>query len=154
MPYQSGGCGCCSGFEHDGHVCELVICAAEREFVSGEHLLDDLEFFLIARRRRARIEPVEAGFDRRDAAADAHLEPAAAEIVEHRDLFGDADRMIERQQIHERAQPQGRRALRHGGEEDARRGRVAERGAVVFGEVIRVEARSLVRFDQREPVAI
>src|ERR1700722_5557116 len=42
---------------------------------------------------------VEFELERRDAAADANLEPAAAQMVEHADLFGQTQRRIDRQQI-------------------------------------------------------
>ena len=40
--------------------------------------------------------------ERRDAAADADLEPAVAQMVEHADLLDEAQRRVERQQIDQR----------------------------------------------------
>ena len=62
------------------------------------------------------VDAVIAELDRRDAAADAELEPAAAHLVEHADLFGQPQRMIERKHIDQRPEAQPLGALRDRGE--------------------------------------
>ena len=91
---------------------------------------------------------------RRGAAADAELEPAAAHDVEHADLFQQPQRMIEAERIGERPEAKGGRALRDGGEKQARRGRGAQRRAVMLGHVIGVEAGPFVELDQSQAVFI
>jgi len=68
----------------------------------------------------------------------------AAQLVEHADFFDQPQRMIERQQINQRAEAQLFGALRQRGEENSRRSRAADRRAVMLGEMIGVEARAVV----------
>ena len=98
------------------------------------------------------IDAVVADLVGRDAAADAELEPAAAHLVEHADLVDQAQRMIEVHGVDQRPEAQRLGALRHGGQEDAGRGRHAERRRVMLGQVIGVEARALVELDQAQPL--
>ena len=91
---------------------------------------------------------------RRDALADAELEPPAAHLVEHADFFGEPQRMIERERVDERPEAEPLRPLRDGGEEDARRGRHAERRRVMLGEVIGVEAARVIGLDQLQPLLV
>ena len=50
-------------------------------------------------------------FMRRGAAADADLDTAAAEMIQHADFFGEPQRMMRRQHIDQRAEPDAARAL-------------------------------------------
>jgi hypothetical protein len=99
-------------------------------------------------------EPVEAQFDRRDPAADAEVEAAAAEVIEHADLLGQPQRVVLRERVDQRAEPQTLAVLRGGGEKDARRRREAERRPVVLGKVVAVETAAIVGADQLEPVGV
>ena len=63
---------------------------------------------------------VEAELVGRDAAADADLEPAVAEMVEHADFLDHAQRRIERQQIDQRPEPHALGRARQRAEIDAR----------------------------------
>ena len=74
--------------------------------------------FMIHRAALREIERVVRGLERRHAAADAELEAPAAHLVEHADFLDQAQRMIERQQINQRAEAQSFGALRQCGEED------------------------------------
>ena len=115
-------------------------------------LQDHLERLGEALRPGRRIDAVVADLVRRDAAADAELEPSAAHLVEHADLVDQAQRVIEVDRVDQRPEAQRLGALRDGGEEHAGRGRHAERRRVVLGQVIGVEAGSLVELDQSQPV--
>ena len=53
-----------------------------------------------------KVEAVGPGLERRHAAADAELEAPAAHLIEHADFLDQAQRMIERQQIDQRAEAQ------------------------------------------------
>ena len=92
------------GPQHDRHIIEIVKFAVERQLVGREALLDELQRLGKLPRTRTVIDAVEADLYRRDAATDAELETAAAELIEHADLLEQANRMIKRQRIDERAE--------------------------------------------------
>src|SRR5215813_13778028 len=62
--------------------------------------------------------------------------------------------MMRRQHVNQRAEPQARRALRDGGEKDARRGRQVERRRMMLAHVIGAKPGAVVELDQPEPVFI
>ena len=62
--------------------------------------------------------------------------------------------MIERQAQHHGAEPDRRCAPRDGGEEDDRRWRHVERGEVVLGDVVAVEAVFLGALDQPDALVV
>src|SRR4029077_4603780 len=62
-----------------------------------------------------------------------------------------AQRMIERQQINQRAEAQLLGALRQRGEENPGRSRAADRRAVMLGKVIAMEARAVVGLGEPQP---
>jgi hypothetical protein len=114
------------------------------ELALGEPLQQDLEGLVEALAPAVPVDLEEPDLDRGHARADAELQPPAAQVIEHADLVDQAQRVIQRQAVDERPEPQRPRPLRRGGEEDARRWRVAQRRAVVLGEVVGVEPRALV----------
>ena len=57
---------------------------------------------------------------RADAAAHAHVETAAGELVEDGDLLGEPQRLVHRQHVDERADPHRRGPLGQRGEEQVR----------------------------------
>ncbi len=81
-----------------------------------------------------------AELERRDAAADADLEPAVAEVVEDADLLGQPQRRIERQQIDERPEPHALGRARDRAEIDARHRHEIERRRVMLGDVQAIDA--------------
>src|SRR6185312_1383919 len=91
------------------HAVEAVELAGEAELIDREALEQQLKGLVIHRLGRGEIERVILAFERRHAAADAELEAAAAQLVEHADFLYQAQRMIERQQEDHRpeAQPSG-----------------------------------------------
>src|SRR6202042_3338889 len=91
-----------------------------------------------------KVERVVRGLEWRPAAADAELEPSAAQLIEHADFFDQPQRMIERQQINQRAEAQFCGALRQRGEENSRRRRATDRRAVMLGEVIAVKTGTII----------
>jgi hypothetical protein len=98
------------------------------------------------------IGPEKLNLDRRNAAADAEQKASAAHLVEHADLVDQAERVIERQQIHHRAEAQLTCPLRDRGQEEAGRRSIAERCVVVLGEMVTVEPRPVIGFDQLQPL--
>ena len=120
------------------------------QLLRGQALEEDREALVEALAPALPVDVEEADLDRRDAGAHTELQAAAAEVIEHADLVDEPQWVIERQAVDERPQTQRRGALRRGGEEDARRGGVAERRAVVLGEVVGVEPGVLVALDERE----
>ena len=72
-------------------------------------------------------------------APDPELEAPSAQVVEHADLLDQPERVVERQDRHQRAEPKLTGMASGGGEEDARRGRHAERSLMMLGQVVAVE---------------
>jgi hypothetical protein len=63
-------------------------------------------------------------------------------------------RMMEWKGIDQRPEPQTLRALSDRGEENAGRGGKAERRRVVLGGMIRIEAATIVGFDDLQPLLV
>src|SRR5256885_4106309 len=91
---------------------------------------------------------------RHDAAPDAEVEAPARHLIEHADLLDQPQRIVERQAVDARPQADAPRALRGGGEEDARRRRHPERGGVVLGEMVRGEACRVVLLEQAQAARV
>ena len=137
--------------EHHRHFVEAVEFAVERQLVGGEAFEQNLERLVVHRAGLRKVERIVRGLERRHAAADAELEPPAAQLIEHADFFDQPQRMIERQQIHQRAEAQLLGALRQRGKENSRRSRAADRRAVMLGEVIAVKARAVISLGKPQP---
>src|SRR5215472_13908491 len=75
-------------------------------------------------------------------------------MVEHADFFREADRMIERKQVDQRPEVEPLGALRNRGQEDTGRGRHAERGRVMLGQMVRVKTRRIGKREHLEPARI
>jgi len=128
--------------------------ALEGEPLLRERKLDHRERLLIDALRFFHILAVEHELDRRAPAADADLEPALAQMIEHRNLFGETQRVIERQEIDQRTEAQPPRALRDRREKHAGRRRHAERRRMMLGEVIGVEAEPVIELRDAQPLVI
>jgi len=88
-------------------------------------------------------------------AADADLEPPIAQVVEHADLFDQAERMMQREHVDAGAESQAGRALSHAGQEDVLgRGETVDGRRVMLGQVICAESRGLEALDLEQPLAI
>ncbi len=106
-------------FDFDRYVFEIVVFAVEIDLLLGQRLLDDGVSLDIHRRRSLRIDAEILQLVRRGAAADADVEPAFAEMVEHAYFFRKPQRVMGGQDIDQRAQAETPGALRRGGEEYA-----------------------------------
>jgi hypothetical protein len=122
--------------------------------VGREGLTHHREHFREHRLRLGGVVAVEGRLDRRDPAPHAHLEPAVAELVEHRDLFGEPQRVIERQEIDHRTETEPLRSLREGRQEDTGRRRHPERRRVVLRHVIAVETGLVVGFGDAQSLVV
>ena len=142
------------GGDFERHLVEGEVLALVVEVAGHEALQHDRQHLVEALGRGLGIDAEEGGLVGRGAAADAQLQPAAAHLVEHADLFGQAQRMIEAERIDQRTEAERGGALGDGGEEEAGRGRDAERRAVMFGHVIGVEARPFVELDQAQALFV
>src|SRR5262252_4617853 len=112
------------------HVVKSVMLALEGQFVAGKALEDEFEGLVIDFAGLREIEAVSASLKRRHAASDPELEPPAAHLIEHADFLDQAQRMIERQEIDERAEAQRLRGSRPRETARARgRSRAASSGA-------------------------
>jgi len=104
----------------------------------------------------ARGEPVALEpevLDGGDAPTDAVVDTPAGQLVEQADVLDHAQRMMDRQDLDERAEADGARDLGGGGQEDLLVRRHAQVGPVVLGQVIGVEAGLVSDPDEVEPVS-
>ena len=100
------------------------------------------------------IERIIRRLERRHAAADAKFETPAAHLIEHADFLDQAQRMIERQQIHHRAEAQSLGTLGQRREKQAGRRGAADRRAVMFGKMVGVESGAVESLGEFEPAGI
>jgi hypothetical protein len=98
------------------------------------------------------LDLVEFQFIGRHAAADADIEPAVAEMIEHADFLDQPQRRIERQQINQRPEPQALGRARDGAEIDARHRHHIERRRVMLGDVQAIEAGRVRRLGEAQPL--
>ena len=101
-----------------------------------------------------RIETPEPVLRDADPLAEPELEASLAEMIEHADLFHQPQRVVEGQQVDQRAQTDPRRPLRRSGEEDVDARRRVERDHVVLGLVVPPEPGLLGPLDETEPVVV
>ena len=136
------------------HVAEGEPLALEIEHLVRQALEHELDRLGIDRLRLVGIGAVVLDLDRHRAAAEADLEAAAAQLVEHADFLDQPQRMVERHRPHQRTEAKPLRALRDGGQEHARRGRHAERRRMVLGEVISVETRAVIGLGNLQAILV
>src|SRR6185437_7259541 len=128
--------------------------ALEIEDFAGETLQHGRERLFIELGFLIRIDPEIAGFDRRDAAADAELEASPAHLIEHANLFDQVERMMDGQGVDKRAEAQLPSALRERRHEDARRRGDAQRRAVVLGHVVAVIPAAIIGLGEGEALLV
>ena len=138
----------------DGHVLEPVELAGIIERLSLPRQPDDLERFAKARLALAVRDSVDVVRARDSTAADPEVEAALADVIDRRDLLGDAQRVAQRQHRHCRshahpASPGRDRA----GHLERRRDHRAPRSEVDLAEPDAVEAPRLGRLRERERVS-
>ena len=127
----------------DHHVVETVALAVETELLASEAMAQHLDAF-VGQRHAARDGQAEsAELVRRVAHADANLDAAVADIVEHSEVLGQPDWVVERQQADVARKPhalgtRGDRA-RHGHP----RRQVAVIEKVMLGEPDEIESESV-----------
>src|SRR5205823_5132598 len=101
-----------------------------------------------------RLESPQLVFGKTDPTADADVETALEEMVERADLLGQADRMMERQQVHERSEPYASRVLSGRREEQSDLRDRIEPDHVVLRFVVSLEAGLVGGSDERQPLSI
>jgi hypothetical protein len=69
-------------------------------------------------------------------------------------FFGEPQRVVGGQHVHQRAEAKTLGALRHRGKEDARRRREAERRRMMLAHVVGPKSRGIVEFDQSQAVFV
>src|SRR5215471_2408195 len=112
----------------------------EVENVGFERAHQHRERFLIHRRCLSGIDSKSLMLDERTAAAHAHSQASAAQMVEHADFLVEPQGVIERQHVHKRTQPDGACPLYRACQKYAWARRHSERGRVMLGKMIAVEA--------------
>ena len=131
-----------------------VVPALEGQPLLGQPCQDDRQRLVEDRARLAIVDPEVAKLVRRDATADAQLEPTTREVVEHADLLDEPQRVVERQDVDERSQADPAGALGCRREKQARRGGHAERRGVMLCQVVGVEASGLRRLHELQPLLV
>jgi len=140
--------------QDDREIVEVVLVAVERERVRREHRPQHLERLVEVLLHPVRLEPPQLVFGKADAAAHAHVETALEQMIEGADLFGQADGVVERQQVHQRREPDAGGVLRSSGKEQAHLRDGIQPDHVVLGLVEPFEARLLGGAHDGEAVAI
>src|SRR5215469_4546827 len=92
------------------------------EVLVGPNTSDDLEGFEEHLARLLLVDAECLEFRRAQAAAQPHVEASAGQIVEHRRLLGDKQRMPERQDVDHAAEADALRRSRRGGDQQIGRG--------------------------------
>ncbi len=115
------------------------------ERLAGPQALQDLDRLLEARHLRLRVEPEEVELRGEVAQADAELEPAVGEHVDHRRVLGDVHRVLEREQVHRGADVDALGERRERAQRCPRRGQIGVGHHVVLGHEQAVPARCLRR---------
>ena len=95
-------------------------------------------------------EPVVLDRDR--AAAHAELQPPVRQLIDHAHVFDDPDRVVHRQQLDHRPEPDLPGHLRRGADEHLLARRHAQVAAVVLRQVVAGEAGLISHLDQRQPI--
>jgi hypothetical protein len=95
-PTQSGSRGCWEWRQGDRNVRQVEVAAIIIQGSSGHGLEHDAGRLQIAVLRLSRLNAEEAELDSRSPVPDSELDPAAADLVEHRDLLERAQGMVSR----------------------------------------------------------
>ena len=140
--------------EMNRHVVVVEAFAVVRNAASAERLKHHTEHFVVGVARLARVAAEPLVLHVANTAADARHETTMRELVDHADFLDQPGRMVERQAQHHGAKSDARCASRDGGEEDNRRWRHVERGEVVLGDVVAVEAMFLGALDQPDALIV
>jgi len=127
----------------DAEVVDLVELTFIAEAIFRPRLLDDLDALTEDIASARLVDAVAGEFVRLVAASDAEVDPAVGHEVDQREVFGDADGMIQRQDDDARTEAYRLRAGGDGGERDGGRGAVAVLAEVVFGGPDRIEPELL-----------
>jgi chaperone required for assembly of F1-ATPase len=126
----------------------------ERQNRLGQRLLQNLQRLEKHLLPMLGVDPDIGGLDRRDAAAGAEIEAPTAELIKHADFLDQAQWMVQRQRIDQRAEAELLRALRDRGEKDARRCGKAKRRRAVFRRVIRIEPAAVIGLHDLQPLLV
>ena len=109
------------------------------------------------------VDLVEFKFEGRDSAADARVETAVAQMIEHANFLDHPQRRIKRQQIDQRTEPHPFGGPSNRAEIDARRRHHVERAGVMLGDMQAIDAgligclckcQTLVEQRRQRPLAI
>ena len=133
-------------------ILELIEAAFEIQHLCFAGLHQHGERFVIHRLCRCRVNPVALMLEQRATAANAQLQPPAAQVVEHADLLIKPQRMMQREDVDERTEFDSPRPLRHGGEKHARGRRHPEPCRMMFSDMIGVIALGLDYADELQPI--
>lgn len=101
----------------DRHTIELKVLPMVGYGVTRQPLEKDLQCLVEPRLRFRRAMTPEVVFDGGDTPADAHLQAAIRQVIDHADLFDEPQRVVKGQQVDQCPKFQALRVLRRGGKE-------------------------------------
>ena len=109
-----------SATAHDHrHVVKVEPIALIVDAVAGEALVEDIENVIEIPARLAKVHPIGLELHRGNTAPEADVEAPMAEMIEHAQLLEQPQRMVEREKIEQRAEPDALCLARSSGEEHA-----------------------------------
>ncbi len=124
------------------------------EHVAGQALEHDLEDLPVDLLGLQVVEVEEGHLVGHDPPPHPEVEPAPGELIEHAHLLDEPERVVERQAVHARPEPDAPGALGGRGQEDPGHRSQAERRRMVLGQVVGVEAGRVVLLEQPEAVLV
>ena len=101
------------------HVVKVEPIALIVDAVAGEALVEDIENVIEIPARLAKVHPIGLELHRGNTAPEADVESPIAEMIEHAQLLEQPQRMVEREKIEQRAEPDALCLARSSGEEHA-----------------------------------
>ena len=137
--------------QRDRHVLVNIMVALVGERVRFQPGADAVERVVKDLARLVVLDLVIFQFVGRHAAADADIEPAVAQMIEHADFLDQTQRRIERQQIDQRPEPHALGGARQRAEIDARHRHQIERRGVMLGDLQAIDAGLVGRFGILQP---
>ena len=140
--------------EQHRHRVELVVGAREGEFLARQPLHHDLKGLVIHLAGFAEIDGVGCASRGTTPRPTPSCRRPPLMLIEHADFFDQPDRMIERQQIDHRSEPQGFGALRDRRQIDAGRRGHAERRRMVLRDVVAVDAGAFIGLRQAQAIFV
>ena len=153
-PVPKGWVGRLLGVQLHRYIGALVILAFVCESLLVQAGADHLQGFFKHRPRVQKRHLKICLLKRGHTPSDPDFQAAIAHMIEHANFTDQSQRMIQRQQIHQRPQTNAFGMLDGRSEEDPRRRRHAQRRGVVFGQMVAVKAGFISHLEESQAPVI